>query len=84
MTDQLKVNESTELNIPLKTLIGIIVVLISGSWYVFETQEKIHMLELSVKMLEQDLEAYKKQPGRNTLEVELIKKDIEYIKAHKH
>lgn len=84
MTDQLKVNESTELNIPLKTLISVIVVLISGSWYVFETQEKIHMLELSVKMLEQDLEAYKQSPSRSHVDIELIKKDIEYIKAHKH
>lgn len=80
----LKVSEDTELNIPVKTLIAIIFGLVSASWYVFGTQEKIHNLETDVKMLRQDFEAYKNQPGRNTTEVELIKRDIEYLKQHKH
>lgn len=84
MTDTLKVNESTELNIPIKTLITIIAALLSASWYVFGTQEKIHTLEMEVKILRQDLESYKNQPSRSTTEVELIKKDIEYLKQHKH
>lgn len=84
MSEILKVNESTELNIPLKTLIALIAGLLSASWYVFGTQEKIHTLEMEVKVLRQDFESYKNQPGRNTTEVELIKKDIEYLKQHKH
>jgi len=81
---ELKVSEDTELNIPVKTLIAILFGLVSASWYVFGTQEKIHNLETEVKMLRQDFEAYKTQPGRNTTEVELIKRDIEYLKQHKH
>ena len=84
MTEPIRVNENTELNVPLKTLIIIIAGLLSASWYVFGTQSKIHMLEIELKMLQIDLENYKKQPGRNTLEVELMKKDIDYLKQHKH
>lgn len=84
MTEPLKVSESTELNIPIKTLITIIAGLLSASWYVFGTQEKIHNLETEIKILKQDLESYKGQPARNHTDVELIKKDIEYLKSHKH
>lgn len=84
MTEPIRVNENTELNVPLKTLIAIIAGLLSASWYVFGTQAKIHTLETELKMLQLDLENYKKQPGRNTLEVELMKKDIDYLKQHKH
>lgn len=84
MKDQLKVSESTEVNIPLKTLIAIIAGLLSASWYIFGTQAKIHNLETELKILHKDFESYKKQPGRNTTEVELLKKDLEYLKEHKH
>lgn len=84
MQDQIKVNETTEVSIPLKTLIAIIAGLLSASWYVFQTQEKIQILETEIKLLQKDFDSYKKQPGRNTTEVELIKKDMEYLKQHKH
>jgi len=78
------VDEKTELQIPLKLLITVLVFFLSASWYVFKTQERIHILETELKMLVQSFESYKKQPSRNTTEVELIKRDIEYLKQHKH
>lgn len=84
MTEPFKVSESTEISIPLKTLIAIIAGLLSASWYIFGTQEKLHNLETEIKILKQDLESYKSQPARNHADVELIKKDIEYLKSHKH
>ena len=78
------VREDTELHIPLKTLIVILFSIVSASWYVFGTQENIHNLETDLKMLRQEFEAYKNEPGRNTTDVELIKRDIEYLKQHKH
>lgn len=84
MSDSFKVNESTELNIPLKSLIALIAGLLSASWFVFGTQEKIHSLETELKILKQDLEQYKNSPNRNSTEIELIKKDLEYLKQHKH
>lgn len=79
-----KINEGTELNIPIKTLITIIAALLSASWYVFKTQEKIHTLELEIKMLRKDLETFEQRPSRATTEIELIKRDIEYLKQGKH
>lgn len=80
----INVNENTELNIPVKTLIAIIAGLLSASWYVFGTQSRIHDLETEVKLLKQDLETYKNQPSRNHVDVELIKKDIEFLKQRKN
>lgn len=80
----INVSEDTELNIPIKSLIAIIFGLISASWYVFTTQEDIHNLETEVKMLRQDFDSYKTQPSRSATDVELIKRDIEYLKQHKH
>lgn len=84
MPETYKVDESTELNIPLKTLIALIAGVLSASWFIFGTQEKIHNLETEIKVLRQDLELYKNSPNRNSTEIELLKKDIEYLKQHKH
>lgn len=79
-----KVSEESEIQISLKTLGLIVFGLVTSAWYVFQTQEKIHSLETRLQILQQSFENYKQQPGRSQSSIELLKKDIEYLKEHKH
>ena len=71
--------EKTEVTVPLKLLISIISVIVISSWYVFTTQNRIADLEHSVKIIDERFSNYIKQPGRNTMDVELLRKDLEYL-----
>lgn len=74
-----KLDEKTEITVPLKTLISIVSAIIIASWYVFTTQSRISELEHIVKFNDERFINYIKQPGRNTAELELIKKDFDYL-----
>ena len=74
-----KLNEGTEVTVPLKTLISVVSVIVIASWYVFSTQTRISELEHTVKLNDERFVSYTKQPGRNTTELELMKKDFEYF-----
>jgi hypothetical protein len=74
-----QIDEKTEVTVPLKLLISIISVIVISSWYVFTTQNRIADLEHSVKILDERFSNYIKQPGRNTMDVELLRKDFEYL-----
>ena len=50
-----------------------------ASWYVFTTQNRISELEHSVMLADERFASYIKQPGRNTTELELLRKDFEYL-----
>jgi Tfp pilus assembly protein PilO len=73
------IDEKTEVTFPLKLLISIVTVIVLASWYVFTTQNRIGDLEHAQKMTEERFSNYIKQPGRNTMDVELLKKDLEYL-----
>jgi Tfp pilus assembly protein PilO len=73
------IDEKTEVTFPLKLLISIVSVIVIASWYVFTTQNRIGDLEHAQKMTEERFSNYIKQPGRNTMDVELLKKDLEYL-----
>jgi hypothetical protein len=73
------IDEKTEVTFPLKLLISIVTVIVLASWYVFTTQNRIGDLEHAQKMIEERFSNYIKQPGRNTMDVELLKKDLEYL-----
>jgi hypothetical protein len=75
-----QINEKTEVTVPLKLLISIVGVIVISSWYVFTTQNRIKELEHSVKIIEERFVSYTKQPGRNTTDVELLKKDMEHLR----
>jgi predicted membrane-bound dolichyl-phosphate-mannose-protein mannosyltransferase len=75
-----QINEKTEVTVPLKLLISIVGVIVISSWYVFTTQNRIKELEHSVKIIEERFISYTKQPGRNTTDVELLKKDMEHLR----
>jgi hypothetical protein len=72
-------DEKTEITIPLKLLVSVVTFVIISSWYVFTTQNRITDLEHSLKILEERFMSYTKQPGRNTTDVELLRKDFEYL-----
>ncbi len=75
-----QIDEKTEVTVPLKTLISIVSAIIVASWYVFTTQSKIADLEHSIKITDERFSNYIKQPGRNTAELELLRKDFEYLR----
>ena len=75
-----QLDEKTEITVPLKTLISVVGALLVASWYVSATQNKIADLEHSVKLSDERFASYIKQPGRNTTDVELLRKDFEYLR----
>ena len=75
-----QIDEKTEVTVPLKTLISVITVVVMASWYVSATQNKIADLEHTVKLADERFASYIKQPARNTTDVELLRKDFEYLR----
>jgi hypothetical protein len=76
-----QIDEKTEVTVPLKTLITVVSALLVASWYVSATQNKIADLEHTVKLADERFASYIKQPGRNTTDVELLRKDFEYLRS---
>ena len=74
-----QLDEKTEVTVPLKTLLSVVGAIVVASWYVFTTQSRITELEHSIKLSDERFSNYIKQPGRNTAEVELLRKDFEYL-----
>ena len=74
-----QIDEKTEITVPLKTLISVVGFIVVASWYVSATQNKIADLEHTVKLADERFVSYTKQPGRNTTDVELLRKDVEYL-----
>ena len=74
-----QLDEKTEVTVPLKTLISVVGAIVVASWYVFTTQTRISELEHSVMLADERFVSYIKQPGRNTTDVELLRKDFEYM-----
>jgi hypothetical protein len=76
-----QIDEKTEITVPLKTLISVVSTIVIASWYVFTTQNRISDLEHTVKLSDERFANYIKQPGRNTAELELLRKDFEYLRS---
>jgi hypothetical protein len=75
-----QIDEKTEVTVPLKTLISVVSAIVIASWYVFSTQTRISELEHTVKLNDERFTSYIKQPGRNTADLELLRKDFEYLR----
>ena len=75
-----QIDEKTEVTVPLKTLISVVSAIVISSWYVFTTQARITDLEHSLMLSDERFSSYIKQPGRNTADLELLKKDFEYLR----
>jgi hypothetical protein len=76
-----QIDEKTEVTVPLKTLISVVSAIVIASWYVFTTQTRIADLEHSIKISDERFASYIKQPGRNTADLELLRKDFEYLRG---
>ena len=76
-----QIDEKTEVTVPLKTLISVVSAIVVASWYVFTTQNRIADLEHSIKITDERFANYIKQPGRNTADLELLRKDFEYLRS---
>jgi hypothetical protein len=76
-----QLDEKTEVTVPLKTLISVVSAIVIASWYVFTTQNRIAELEHAVKLADERFTSYIKQPGRNTADLELLRKDFEYLRS---
>ena len=74
-----QIDEKTEVTVPVKTLISVVSAIVVASWYVFTTQSRISDLEHTIKLSDDRFANYIKQPGRNTTDVELLRKDFEYM-----
>jgi len=76
-----QIDEKTEITVPLKTLIAVVSSIVIASWYVFTTQNRISELEHAVTLADERFSSYIKQPGRNTADLELLRKDFEYLRS---
>ena len=75
-----KIDETTELRVSLKTLAVIIITVVSAAAFVFHLEERLDILEHNTMMNKVQFETYKEQPSRSHTDVEVMKKELEYLK----
>ena len=75
-----KIGEDTEIQVSLKTLIGILIAVISVSAFIFQLEERLDILEMKTNTNKVQFESYKEQPSRSHTDIEILKKELEYIK----
>jgi Tfp pilus assembly protein PilO len=75
-----KIGEDTEIQVSLKTLIGILIAVISVAAFIFHLEERLDILEMNTNTNKVQFESYKEQPSRSHTDVEVLKKELEYIK----
>jgi C4-type Zn-finger protein len=51
----MKINENTNIGLPLRNLIGLITAVVIGAWFAFGVIERLNQLETANKLFEQDL-----------------------------
>ncbi len=51
----MKINENTNIGLPLRNLIGLISAIVVGAWFAFGVIERLNNLETRNKLFEQDL-----------------------------
>ena len=57
----MKINDNTNIGLPLRNLIGLIAVIVIGAWFSFGVIERLNQLETKNQLFEQDLLAASKQ-----------------------
>ena len=75
-----KIDETTELRVSLKTLAVIIIAVVSAAAFVFHLEERLDLLEHNTMMNKVQFDSYKDQPSRSHTDVEVMKKELEYLK----
>lgn len=72
----LKIDESTEIQLPLKIVVGAAVVIATACFYVFNIDERLDLLEMNTSTMKERFEIHKQQPN---IELELLKQQVEHI-----
>jgi Tfp pilus assembly protein PilO len=75
-----KIDEKTELRVSLKTLVVVIVAIVSAAAFVFHMEERLDILEMKTNTNRIQFESYKEQPSRSHTDVEVMKKELEHLK----
>ena len=75
-----KIDEKTELRVSLKTLAVVIVAIVSAAAFVFHMEERLDILEMKTNTNKIQFESYREQPSRSHTDVEVMKKELEYLK----
>ena len=57
----MKINDNTNIGLPLRNLIGLIGAIVIGAWFAFGVIERLNQLETKNQLFEQDLLAASKQ-----------------------
>ena len=57
----MKINDNTNIGLPLRNLIGLISAIVIGAWFSFGVIERLNQLETKNQLFEQDLLAASKQ-----------------------
>jgi uncharacterized membrane protein YraQ (UPF0718 family) len=76
----MKINENTNVALPLRNLISLIIAVCAGLWFAFGVIERLNQLETKNKLFEQDLlEASKQKPidKEQFMMIEYITKQLE-------
>lgn len=75
-----KIDETTEVRVSLKTLAVILIAVVSSAAFVFHMEERLDLLEHNTMMNKVNFENYREQPSRSHTDVEVLKKELEYLK----
>ena len=76
----MKINENTNIGLPLRNLIGLITAIVVGAWFAFGVIERLNKLETKNQLFEQDLlEASKQKPidQEQFMLIEYLTKQVE-------
>ena len=75
-----KIDETTEVRVSLKTLAVILIAIVSAAAFVFHMEERLDVLEMKTNTNRIQFESYREQPSRSHTDVEVLKKELEYLK----
>ncbi len=74
-----KIDESTEIQLPLKLVAGLIFVIVAASYFVFHIEERIDMLDMKLEKITMQFDNYKQQPSRGHTDIAVLKTQLEHI-----
>jgi Tfp pilus assembly protein PilO len=57
-----------------------LIAVISVAAFIFHLEERLDILEMKTNTNKVQFESYKEQPSRSYTEIEVLKKELEYIK----
>ena len=78
----MKINDNTQISLPVRNLIGLIFIICSGLYGFFQIQERLNNLETSKQLMEADLLKRAEQTPKNLEIYMLIEHNAKQITKH--